>query len=133
MKVPARSHLLAGAETITVRNLIILEDNPLILLDMQTCIEELGIVSVFAASSLSEARRLINAHPDAVSLLDVDIRGETSFELAQDLVSTGRPMAFMTGYADAGALPEQLRAVPVLRKPVQQVELEKMVRRLITE
>lgn len=54
--------------------------------------------------------------PDA-ALLDIALRGETSFAIGAELRRRGVPFVFATGTADDGDLPEDLRETPVIREP----------------
>lgn len=93
---------------------LVVEDEPLIALDIEDALSASGAV-VTIARSLGEARlRLAEAPPDMI-LLDVVLPDGRSFELAQELLALGIPFAFLTGY-DHG-IPDSLRAVRVVEKP----------------
>jgi two-component sensor histidine kinase len=66
-------------------DVLLVEDNIIIALDAEEMLRGLGIKSVRIASSVTEALRLIEAHPPDFALLDVNLGEETSFEVAENL------------------------------------------------
>lgn len=57
-----------------------------------------------------------------VAILDINLRGQPAFELADLLTDRGIPFVFATGY-DAGAIPERFRLVACWEKPYDHAEL----------
>jgi hypothetical protein len=70
---------------------------------------------------LGPCRNLENADMYAVhcelAILDVDIRGRTSFSLADRLIRLDVPYVFFTGY-DRALLPQRFSGIEVITKPV---------------
>jgi CheY-like chemotaxis protein len=64
------------------------------------------------------------------ALLDVNLRGELVFELADALQARGIPFAFATGY-DGDVLPDRFADRRVLGKPVRPEELIGAVEALV--
>ncbi len=95
--------------------ILVVEDEPLIALDIEDALLALGS-PVRLARSLAEARAVL-AEPPAprLVLLDVVLPDGQSFDLAHELIGAGIPLLFLTGY-DHG-IPEALRDVKVLEKP----------------
>lgn len=117
----------------TKPTLVLLEDNAIVALDLENLIGDTGLVEVVWAATLKEAREVCGQNDGAPALLDVNINGENSFGLAQELVAQGRRIAFLTGYTDLGDLPSALGAVPVLGKPVDPAELKAVLGRLLVK
>jgi CheY-like chemotaxis protein len=69
---------------------------------------------------------------DAV-LLDVNLDGEMSWEVADVLVERAIPFAFSTGYAKENLLPRRLANTPVLVKPFLIEEVEQLLRQMIAD
>lgn len=113
--------------------ILLVEDDPLIGLEFQTALTEAGVEAVgpmpdlhrSLAAIMSEGRRF-----DAV-ILDVNLRGESTFPLAQLLSERGIPYMFVSGYDLETALPSELRMAPKLQKPVSGMQLLAAVRNLI--
>jgi PAS domain S-box-containing protein len=101
-----------------VRTAMIIEDEPLIALELEARLEDLGFVVTERCSSLSEAYALVRAGAAPnLAVLDVNLGGETTFRLGLDLKYRGARVVFSTGYAEVD-LPEGLAGSPVLVKPV---------------
>jgi DNA-binding response OmpR family regulator len=95
--------------------ILVVEDEPLIALDIEDALLVLGS-PVRLARSLAEARAVLAESPaPRLVLLDVVLPDGRSFDLAHELIAAGIPLLFLTGY-DHG-IPEALRDVRVLEKP----------------
>jgi CheY-like chemotaxis protein len=95
---------------------LILEDEPLVAFGLEDMLLELGPKDVRLATTIVEAFRFLNAHTPDFAVLDVNIRGERSYDVAGELSRRGVPFVFATGYGDAEH-PEILKTVPTLTKP----------------
>lgn len=98
-------------------SVLVVEDNMIIALEAEELLTSLGATNVDMASSTREALRLIDAAPPARALLDVNLGSETSIAVARRQFELGIPYAFATGYGDGFRIPEDLAAVPVVKKP----------------
>jgi DNA-binding response OmpR family regulator len=76
---------------------------------------------------VARARALVAPGVPDCALLDINLKGQMVFELAEELVERGVPLVFTTGY-DASFLPIHLRVMPCLRKPIDARELVRRVR-----
>lgn len=79
-------------------SVLLLEDEFLIALDAELILKELGAAAVETAANLVDAERRAQERRFDLALLDVNINGETSFELAQSLRKQGVRVVFATGY-----------------------------------
>ena len=98
------------------RRVLVVEDEPLIALELESCLEDLGFEVSGRCATLSEAEALADPPPD-IAILDVDLAGRTTFALGGRLKRSGVQLIFCTGYAGVD-LPPALAGVPVLVKPV---------------
>jgi PAS domain S-box-containing protein len=103
------------------RRVLVIEDEPLIALEMESLLEDLGFAVEGRGGTLAEAWALADARAD-IAVVDVNIAGENSFALAQALRAGGAHVIFCTGYAGVD-LPPGLEGAPVLIKPVRQEAL----------
>ena len=99
---------------------MIIEDDPFIALDLQDVVEEAGYDVVGPYASPLDALAVLDGddRPDC-ALLDFNVRGGTTADMARHLDRIGVPYVFVTANADAvrDALP---RLAPLVRtKPVQ--------------
>jgi CheY-like chemotaxis protein len=107
---------------------LVVEDEPLIALDIEDALTSLG-VAVRLARSIAEARERLSAAPQPqIVLLDVVLPDGRSFDLAREILDMGLPLAFLTGY-DHG-IPEELSEVTVVDKPFTTDTLVAIVGRL---
>jgi len=106
---------------------LLVEDDPMTALALQAMLQGAGASISAVASTLQEA--LAESDSDiAAAVLDVNLDGEMVYPLAGRLMDRGVPIIFATGYDVRTTLPESLRNVPTLQKPVDGPTL---VRRLV--
>lgn len=71
------------------------------------------------AASVEQGIALLNATEGlSGAVLDVNLRGEPVFPLADALLARGLPFVFATGY-DASVIPDRFQHVPRCEKPVR--------------
>jgi CheY-like chemotaxis protein len=88
-----------------------------------------GSASSAPAATVEEAMRLLNdERPDAV-VLDLNLAGETSTPVADELAARGIPYVIATGYGAAG-LPAGHQKAVVLAKPYDPSDLTAVLTRL---
>ena len=121
---PAPAAALDGAR------LLVVEDEPLVALEIEAELTEEGAVVVGPAGSLEAAMRLIEAEPIDAALLDANLAGKPVDALAAALAARGVPFAFASGYGPSG-LPEGFRDRPLLGKPFGSEALVALVRGLL--
>lgn len=96
---------------------LLLEDDYVISKDIVQMLKNLGASHVDAAPTLDRAAEYLNKSHYDFALIDANIRGEFSIQIAQQLTELGVPYAFATGY---GGDDQQFRAttcLDVLTKP----------------
>jgi DNA-binding response OmpR family regulator len=103
--------------------ILLVEDEALIAMMAEDMIETLGHRVVRTASTLSDAHAACDDSTFDVALLDVNLNGESSMEVATRLKTRGCALAFTTGYGAGGIDPAHAGA-PVLTKPYAVTELE---------
>jgi CheY-like chemotaxis protein len=97
------------------RQVLVVEDDPLIALDLKAILEEAGIIVIGPASHLSDAMALVERSRLDAAVLDVRLELGTSLPLADRLTERSVPFLFQT--SDPAALGSSHPRVPVLRKP----------------
>jgi CheY-like chemotaxis protein len=110
--------------------LLVVEDEYLIAADLKDSLESLGAEVVGPAASVEEALRLIETSGDKLdgAVLDVNLRGERVFPVADALGARGVPFIFASGY-DAVALPKAYDNVARVEKPVDKRRLLQVLSR----
>jgi PAS domain S-box-containing protein len=100
------------------KRILVVEDEPLIALDIQARLDAAGCAVVGPAASVEAARRLLAQGPVDAALLDVNLAGNRADDLAAELARRGVPFVFATGYGRE-CLPEASPGAPVLAKPFE--------------
>lgn len=77
---------------------LLLEDEYLVALDAELLLKELGVQHVETAATLSEAEERARERRFDLAVLDVNVNGQMSFDLARSLRAGGTPVVFTTGY-----------------------------------
>ncbi len=101
---------------------LLVEDETLVAMLLEETLEELGCEVIGPVSRLDAARTVIQEERLDCALLDVNLRGQTVYPVAELLAERSVPFGFVTGYG-----PKDIAAKfgrhPVLRKPFQVREL----------
>ncbi|GAA0869343.1 response regulator [Brevundimonas basaltis] len=104
-------------QAIAGRRVLVVEDESLVAMLLETILEDMGCVPVGPAATVDEGLRLSGAEePLDAALLDVNVAGKQVFPVAQALKARGVPFVFSTGYGEGG-LPDEWRGQPTLQKP----------------
>ncbi|MGO4737807.1 response regulator [Bosea sp. 2KB_26] len=111
--------------------ILIVEDDPFIAMDIEYAVmDKLGEdAELIIVGSVEEARRAIGS-PVSCALLDIDVVGGKTYDVAKSLLSKGTPIAFVSG-ATPGDVPDALRQVRFLRKPFSTREIASFVSRAL--
>jgi len=105
---------------------LVVEDESLVALDIETMLEEMGCKVVASVPRLVRALDLASRLDFDLAVLDINLAGEVVYPLAFRLADRGIPFVFSTGYSTA-TLPPELRDRPILRKPVMLANLKRAV------
>ena len=113
MSMPAENdttHPLQG------RKILVVEDEAPIALNLATAVSQAGGTVVGPAPSVAASFGLMADHTLDGALLDIRLRGETSFALADVLSVLGIPFVFVSGLSSA-LMPYTHRDRPLFDKP----------------
>jgi len=111
------------------KRILIVEDEPLIAMTVEDMIIEMGGIPVGPASNVAEGLRLADEGGLDGALLDVNLNGGRSDDIAHRLASHGVPYIFATGYGRNGV--EGFPDAPVIAKPYRSETLAQMLAALI--
>lgn len=112
--------------------ILIVEDSSLVILEMVAMLELLSWTVVGPATRLDEAIRLASTETFDAALLDVNLDGKMSWEVAGILKDRGIPFAFSTGYDPAIILPDHLAGSQLFIKPYRMADVESHLRRMMS-
>lgn len=97
---------------------LIVEDEPLILIDCESILRDMGVTHVVGVTTVKEAILALERQTPRfdVAILDISLQETSSLPLADMLTARGIPTGFMSGYA-LNDLPEPFRSRPYIAKP----------------
>lgn len=107
---------MSEAASLQGHRVLVVEDEELIGLMLADLLEELGAAVAGPAASVTDALRLVEDEALTGALLDLSLRGETAYPIADRLFERGVPYIFITGYGQ-GHLAARHAHAPVLTKP----------------
>ncbi|MCF8477475.1 MAG: response regulator [Pseudolabrys sp.] len=100
---------------------LVLDDEFLIALDIQTILESAGAASIVCAGSVEDAMTALADGPFDVAVLDLKLGGaaRTSTAVAEELVKRKVPFVFLTGMRAGDKNLKRFPHVAVVEKPYQ--------------
>lgn len=104
------------------QSILVIEDDYMIADDLRIGLEEAGASVVGPAPSIETALRLLAETPVDLAVLDIDLRGDKAFAVADALKARGVHFVFATGY-DQSFIPEPHASSPHVEKPVNVDEI----------
>ncbi len=97
--------------------ILLVEDDPLIRLDLETSLAELGAI-VTAASEVSKALAALEASVLDFAVLDFELGAETSEPIAEAVQARNIPFLYLSGYSEHDEHFGRWREIRVLAKPL---------------
>lgn len=104
----------------------IVEDEPILAMNAEDMLNELGHEVTAIATRLDTALVLAEHSEFNLAILDINLAGSKSFEVADILRKKGIPFIFTSGYGVSG-LDDSYRGEHLLTKPFGVRELEHMI------
>jgi two-component sensor histidine kinase/DNA-binding NarL/FixJ family response regulator len=120
----------ASKKEVKPMRILIVEDEPLVSLQLQTDLEELGHMCR-TAPDVATSWALVESDGFDAALLDFNLGHETSTPIADLLAEKQIPFALTTGYTDGALLPERLRLRPRLSKPFLIEDVSRLLSSLV--
>ncbi|MET0482789.1 MAG: PAS domain S-box protein [Aestuariivirgaceae bacterium] len=119
-----------GQRNLVAKRVLIVEDEPLIAMDIEGTLSAHGYSVVGPAGTLEGALKLVEQGGFDAALIDANLDGDPVDELAGALAAKGIAFAFVTGYG-LDTLPSVFVGTPVLEKPFFSEQLLDLVGRLV--
>jgi CheY-like chemotaxis protein len=116
--------------TLAAKRILVVEDEPIVALDLAGALSEQGCVVVGPAGTLEDARRLARTEALDAALVDANLNGAPADDIAVALAERRVPFAFVTGY-DRGGLPADFQQAAMINKPFSREEIIGVVRTLV--
>jgi CheY-like chemotaxis protein len=112
------------------RDILVIEDEEMIASVIEEMLLDLGCRDVWIAGSAKDAQEVLAQHRPHAVILDVNLGGDSGFQLAQSLTDAKIPFVFATGYGRHG-LPEQWATRPIMQKPFKMETLQAVLGTLL--
>ncbi len=114
------------------QRILVVEDNFIMALDLSQLVEELGGAVVGPAGRLDEGMALAQSNDLDGAILDVNLDGANTFNLADGLLAGNVPVIFATGY-DSKTLPDRFVDAPKLSKPFNLDTVKKAIQKAFAD
>jgi PAS domain S-box-containing protein len=127
------THTVAVARPICLSDcrILLVEDEPLVALDLRYELEDAGATVIGVARTVAEALESIRANQVDVALLDGNLKGEPVDDVAELLTKRGVQFCFVSGYGREH-LPEGYDAAPLIEKPFRPDMLRSILTNLLS-
>ena len=103
--------------------ILVVEDESIIAMLLEDMLEGFGCAVVGPIGGIEAAiARVRQDRLDGV-LLDMNVHGESTVPVAEELAGRAIPFLLVTGYGDRDNDPPVIRAAPRLKKPFKEAEL----------
>jgi CheY-like chemotaxis protein len=112
------------------RRVLVVEDDPMVAMLLVDMLEAIGCEVVAVASRLDDALEKAQRLSFDLAILDVNLDGANTFQIAGLLSKRGIGFVFATGYGTAH-LPADLTNAPVLQKPFGERDIARALRRAV--
>lgn len=96
--------------------IMLVEDESLVLMLLEDMLKDMGHSVACTASELDEALELARDAPYNLAIIDINLKGQRTFPVAEIVKDRKLPLIFSTGYGANGIDPK-FADIPVLCKP----------------
>lgn len=107
---------------------LLVEDNPIIAMNTEAMLEDLGVEQILSASDVAQAMSYADAGDIDFAILDLRLAdGEDSLPIAARLAELGVRFVFATGFGETIELEQDRGAAGILSKPYRFEDLEQVL------
>jgi CheY-like chemotaxis protein len=118
---------MAIASTLAHRRVLLVEDEYFIAVELHSALESRGAEVVGPAATVKDALALVaGAGPLDGAVLDINLRGEMAYPVADALLTRGIPFVFTTGY-DEAVIPSRFTGIVRCEKPANPVKVAEVL------
>lgn len=112
------------------RRILVLEDDVILALDATEALEEIGVMVIGPAHRVSTAMALLDAERPDAAMLDVNIVGGTSADVAARLLRENIPYILVTGYGEQSGIEG---SSAIIDKPYDRKQLQAAVIKILSD
>jgi len=98
---------------------LIVEDEHLLAMDLEDALKSHGARIIGPYGDLKAGYRRTERNHFDVAIIDINLRDEAAYPIADELMRQGIPFCFCTGY-DARYIPDRFASATVFQKPCDQ-------------
>jgi CheY-like chemotaxis protein len=106
-----------AGETLRGLRILLVEDDPLIRLDLETSLTEFG-ANVTAAANVGKALEILESSQLDFAVLDFELGAETSEPIAKAAQARNVPFLYLSGYSEHDERFSRWPGIPILAKPL---------------
>ena len=117
-------------ESLQALRILLVEDDPLICLDLEASLAELG-ADVKAASDIASALHIVATSELDFAVLDFELGMETSEPIARAAEARNVPFLYLSGYSERDGHFAPWPGIEVLVKPISAVIIARRIRELL--
>jgi len=114
------------------RSILLVEDDPLLAMDVETCLAAAGYCVIGPVATTASAVRLIQHQSPDLVVLDLNLGTEMAFALPDFLTERKIPFIILTGHSQTVVAP-RYRNRPFLQKPYVAATLLRAIRDTLQE
>lgn len=111
-------------------NILIVEESPVVALELQSILEDLGARAAVAESVDGAARLSGDIRPD-IAFIDIAIGNSDNLEFAQRLLASGSIVVLTSGQLDPRSVPDALSGCMIVEKPYAFHHIERALRAVL--
>jgi CheY-like chemotaxis protein len=115
-----------AGESLQGLRILLVEDDPLIRLDLETSLEEFGAIVTAASNVAAAFAALAIAIPD-FAVLDFELGTETSESIAEVVQARNVSFVFLSGYSEHDERFGRWPGIPVLAKPLSAARIARAI------
>jgi PAS domain S-box-containing protein len=112
-----------SSKKLPAQRILIVEDEALVAMILEDQLADLGVSVAATCASVPDAMQAIENNAPHAAILDVNLRGQLVYPVADCLLDRGIPFVFVTGYGRE-SIDRRYSFVKVLEKPVERQALE---------
>ena len=114
---------MAVASTLAHRRVLLVEDEYFIAVELHDAFEARGAEVIGPAATVKDALALVaGAGPLDGAVLDINLRGEMAYPVADALLTRSVPFVFTTGY-DEAVIPPRFAGITRCEKPANPLKV----------
>ena len=127
-KTSASANAVGGTKGLAGLRVLVIEDESLVGMLIEDMLDQMGCAVAGSVSTLQQALENAARLEIDFAVLDINLRGQPSYPVAEALQARGVPFVFVSGYGDVS---ERWRSRPIIQKPFELDQLRREMERAL--